>query len=149
MATPHVTQAEADALFAIEKHRMDDSQYDYPGLGGSLCVPLASPDRREHFLLDVTRGRIELRKGTYQNRARSVVILARLDFGGAPHRNPDDSEIPCPHIHLYREGFHDRWAFPLPSGVFANITDPWQSLGDFMRYCNVTRTPNIVPGLFV
>ncbi len=34
-----------------------------------------------------------LTKGTYQNRARGVAILARLDFGGAPHRNRDDQEI--------------------------------------------------------
>lgn len=148
MAASSLTQAEADALLATEKHRLDDVQYDYPGLGGSISVPLASPDRREYFLLDVSRGRIELSKGTYQTRARSVVILARLDFGGPPHRNPDDTEIPCPHIHLYREGFHDRWAYALPPGVFTDISDLWLSLTEFMRYCNVTQPPNIVRGLF-
>src|SRR4051812_17302768 len=77
-----LTQAEADALLALEKHRIDATPYDYPGLGGSVRIPLTSPDKRESFMLDIGRGQINLKKGKYQNRARSVVILARLDFGG-------------------------------------------------------------------
>lgn len=101
----NLTQPEADALIAMEKHRVDEQEYEYPGLGGSIVVPLVSPDKREGFLLDVSRGRIDLLKGTYQNRARQVVVLVRLDFGGPTHRNPDGVELPCPHLHIYREGF--------------------------------------------
>ena len=78
MAEINLTQAEADALIALEKHRVDDKQWDYPGMGGSISVPLVSADRREQFILDVSRGRIDLAKGTYQNRARQVVVLVRL-----------------------------------------------------------------------
>ena len=88
-----LTQADADALLAMEKHRADDSIHDYPGMGGALRIPLQSPDKRELFMLDITRSGIKLTKGTYQNRARGVVILARLDFGGAPHRNPDTRRL--------------------------------------------------------
>jgi hypothetical protein len=88
-----LTQGEADALIAIEKHRANDETHDYPGMGGSICLPLISGDKREDFLLDVSRGRIDLRKGTYQNRARQIIVLVRLDFGGQPHRNPDDVEV--------------------------------------------------------
>jgi hypothetical protein len=95
-----LTQADADALIAMEKQRVDDNPWDYPGLGGSICVPLISLDRRESFLLDVSRGRLDLLKGTYQNRARQIVVLVRLDFGGQPHRNPDDVEVPSPHLHI-------------------------------------------------
>ena len=143
-----LTQAEADALLILEKHRADDSTYEYPGLGGSIRVPLVSSDKRESFILDVTRSQINLAKGTYQNRARSVIILARLDFGGAPHRNPDDQEIPCPHLHLYREGYGDKWAVPAPVANFPNIGDHWQTLSDFMRFINVTVAPDIQRGLF-
>jgi len=90
-----VTQADADALLAMEKHRIDDAEYDYPGLGGALRIPLQSPDKREAFMLDVSRSQIKLTKGTYQNRGRGVVILARLDFGGAPHRNPAIRRFPA------------------------------------------------------
>jgi hypothetical protein len=145
----HLTQADADALLAMEKHRADDIAYDYPGLGGSLRVPLHSPDKRESFTLDVTRGQINIAKGTYQSRARSVVILARLDFGGAPHRNPDDVEVRCPHLHLYREGFGDKWAVPVPAESFPNLDDRWALLNDFMRFVNITVPPDIRRGLFV
>jgi hypothetical protein len=44
-------------------------------------------------------------KATYQNSARQVIILMRLDLDRLPHRNPDDTEVPCPHLHQYREGY--------------------------------------------
>ena len=81
MADVSLTQSDADALLVMEKHRVDDSAYDYPSLGGAVRIPLQSPDKREMFMLDITRSQIKLIKGTYQNRARGVVILARLDFG--------------------------------------------------------------------
>lgn len=144
----HLTQPEADALLAMEKHRLDTTQYDYPGLGGAIRIPLTSPDKREAFVLDVSRGQINLKKGTYQNRARGVVILARLDFGGQPHRNPDDVEVASPHLHLYREGFGDKWAFPIPPDAFPQLADSWATLQDFLRFINVTVPPDIIPSLF-
>lgn len=148
MADINLTQAEADVLIAMEKHRLDDERQDYPGLGGSISVPLVSHDKRENFLLDVSRGRIDLLKGTYQNRSRQVVVLVRLDFGGQPHRNPDDEEILSPHLHVYREGYGAKWAMPVPSDRFPDTADLWQLLQDFMRFCNITEPPFIEKGLF-
>ena len=88
MADTNLTQTEANALIAMKKLRSDGTEWNYPDLGGYVTIPLVSADRRESFLLDLRRGRIDLSKGTYQNRGRQVVVLARLDFGGAPHRNP-------------------------------------------------------------
>lgn len=148
MSDTSLTQAEADALLAMEKHRADEHERDFPDLGGGLVVPLISGDGRERFLLDLRRGRINIRKGTYQNRGRQVVILARLDFGGAPHRNPDGEEVVSPHIHLYREGFGDKFAFPVPDDRFTNLEDAWLTLKDFMRFCNIVRPPIFRRGLF-
>ncbi len=148
MSGSDLTQAEADALIAMEKHCIENQTYEYPGLGGSIWVPLVSPDKRENFLLDISRGRIDLRKGTYQNRARQIFILVRLDFGGAPHRNPDGEEVPSPHFHIFREGFGDKWASAVPNDVFPNVSNLWQTLMDFMRYCHITKPPDIRPGLF-
>jgi hypothetical protein len=64
--------------------------------GQSLTVPLQSPHKREQFLLDLSRGRIDLLKVKMQSRARQVMVLAPIDLSGAPHRNPDDQEIPGP-----------------------------------------------------
>ena len=142
------TQAEADALLAMAKRRVNDDQHGYPGPGQKVVIPLVSVDRREEFLLDIYRGRIALSKGTYQNRARQVVILARVDFGGAPHTNPDGAQIGVPHIHVYREGFGDKWAYGLPIRDFPDQADPWALLESFMTYCNIVEPPNIPPPLF-
>jgi hypothetical protein len=64
MADINLTQAEADALIAIEKKRADDSDYFFPPPGGRIAIPLASPDKRESFMLDVTRAQIKLTKAT-------------------------------------------------------------------------------------
>ncbi|MGQ0815585.1 MAG: DUF6978 family protein [Gemmatimonadota bacterium] len=143
-----LTQTEADALLAMEKHRVDETTYDYPSLGGALRIPLQSADKREAFMLDITRSQINLVKGTYQNRGRGVVILARLDFGGAPHRNPNGDEIQCPHLHLYREGYGDRWAVALPVSQFTDPTNPSRLLTEFMRFVNIVSAPELRSDLF-
>ena len=148
MANFDILQSEADALIAMEKIKVNDDVHEYPDLGGSLRIPLTSEDRREEFMVDITRGKIEIAKGTLQNRARQVIILLRLDYGGALHRNPDEEEIPCPHLHIYREGYGDKWAVPIPTQEFSDIHDHWQTLQDFLRYCNITDKPNITKGLF-
>lgn len=149
MGDINLTQAEADALIAMEKQRIDETLYDFPQKGGNLVLPLQSPDKREQFLLDISRSNIDLLKGKYQNRARQVVVLIRLDFGGAPHRNPDGEEVLCPHIHIYREGYGDKWAISAPSDIFSDTSDLFGVLEDFMQYCNITIPPKIQRGLFV
>ncbi|HWQ37505.1 MAG TPA: hypothetical protein VNM24_02690 [Burkholderiales bacterium] len=148
MADIALTQAEADALIAMEKHRATNDRHDFPMRGESLTVPLQSPDKREHFLLDLSRGRIDLLKVKMQNRGRQVFVLVRLDLGGPPHRNPDDTEVPAPHLHVYREGYGDKWAVPVPAERFSNPADLWVTLEEFMRFCNVTQPPHIERGLF-
>lgn len=143
-----LTQAEADALIAMEKHRVDEGRHDFPVRGEAVTIPLQSSDKREQFVLDLRRGRIDVAKVTMQNRARQVIVLVRLDLAGRPHRNPDDQDIPCPHLHVYREGFGTKWAFPLPPVAFPNPQDVWQSYEAFLRYCNITRPPHVDRGLF-
>ncbi len=147
MADLDLSQEEADALIAVDKHRASADAFDFPGLGGSLSVPLVSGDRRENFSLDIGVGRIDLSKVTLQNRARQVIILLRLDVNGPPHRNPDGTEIECPHLHRYREGCGDKWAFPVPPGRFSDLDDTWQTLHEFMDYCNVVERPEFRRGL--
>lgn len=149
MADIKLTQTEADALIAMEKIRQDDEMWDYPALGGSISIPLISRNKREQFILDISRGKIDLLKGTYQNRSRQVIVLVRIDFGGQPHRNPDDQEIESPHIHIYREGFGDKWALPISTNDFSDASDLWSLLEDFMRFCNITKPPLIQKGVFI
>lgn len=143
-----LTQQEADALLALEKYCVIGSnRFNFPSLGGALRIPLHSLDEREEFSLDITRGRILLEKNTFQTRARKTVILARLDIAGPPHRNPDGEEIVCPHLHLYREGYGDKWAIPLPE-MFRGTEDSIKLLDTFMDYCKIVNKPIIERGLF-
>jgi hypothetical protein len=144
-----LTQADADALIAMEKHRVNDQRYIFPSFGGSLIIPLQSFNKREQFLLDISRGKIDLLRVKFQDRARQMVVLMRLDLGGRPHRNPDETEIPCPHLHLYRQGYGDKWAFPVPPDGFTNLGDPWQTLEEFMTFSNITQPPFIERDLFI
>jgi hypothetical protein len=122
--------------------------YDFPDLGGKVIVPLKSRDAREKFLLDLHRGRIDLHKVTFQNRARVVYVLARLDIAGPTHRNPDGEEIPCPHLHVYREGFAHKWAIPLPSDKFSVTGSSWELLQEFLAFCNILDNDIIQPTVF-
>lgn len=148
MADVNLSQSEADALIAMRKYRVNEAQWDYPSLGGSVTMPLQSEDKKEQFFLDISRGKIDLKKTKYQNRARHVVVLVRVDLGGAPHRNPDDMEVAAPHLHLYREGYGDKWATPLPADKFLNAADVWKVLEDFIKFCSIVEPPFIRKGLF-
>lgn len=145
-------QTEANALLAMEKSKVDDQEHDFPSFGGSLRIPIKPKQPRgsnpEEFSLDVTRGKIELKKTSTQNRVMQTVILVRLDLGGPPHRNPDDVEIQCPHLHIYRQGYADKWAFEVPKEHFRDLADCRKTLEDFMKFCNITDQPLIRHGLF-
>lgn len=49
---------------------------------------------------------------------------------------------------MYREGYGDKWALPVPVDRFGNLADVWQTLSDFMGFCNITQPPRIQQGLF-
>jgi hypothetical protein len=148
MSEINLTQEEADALIKMEKHKVDNQKWLFPS-DGIVAIPLASANKREDFILDIRRARIDLLKGTYQNRARQIVTLIRLDFGAKPHRNPDGNVVASPHIHVYREGFGHKWAEPINKSHFSKMDDIWQMLQDFMKFCNITKPPIIERGLFV
>ena len=148
MADINLTQDEADKLIAMEKRAVDEKEWLFPPPGHRVAIPLTSLDKRENFMLDVTRAQIKLTKATYQNRARAAIILMRLDLDGPPHWNPDGEEIPCPHLHIYREGYGDKWAILAPVDKYTNTLDLFSTFEAFMQQCNIIDPPNIQKGLF-
>jgi hypothetical protein len=148
MADIDISQAEADALIAMEKLFVDENDWTFPSEGERIALELTSPDKRENFTLDITRARIKLTKATYQNRARSAIILMRLDLDGPPHRNPDGHEIPCPHLHIYREGYGDKWAIPAPLDRYSDPADLFSTCEAFMQHCNISGPAKMQKGLF-
>ena len=141
MAQFNLTQAEANALLAMEKHRVSDNVISFSYLGQSENIELLSADKSEIFLLDLSRGSKSLSKIKLQNRARESVILVRLDLEGPNHRNPDGTYMATPHLHVYSERFGSRLAIPVPQNRFYDLSDEWRTLQDFMCYCKITKPP--------
>lgn len=140
-------QADADELLAMDKVAGSSETYGFPAPGERLSLVLTSVDQRETFAVDVNRASIALSKCTFNGRARTTIVLARLDLGGAPHRNPDGVEMPCPHLHLYREGFGDKWAFPVPADAFTDLDSLRTTCDEFLTYFNVIEPPTIARDL--
>ncbi len=149
MSSSDLTQYDADRLLAMEKVSATTDSHDFPLPGGKVEATLQSRDGREQFVLTLDRGRIKTAKVKYQTRARTVVILARLELKGAPHRNPDGARIEGPHIHLYREGYGDKWAYPLPPEHFTDPDDAWQTLREFFAFCAIVEPPTIERGVLI
>jgi MoaA/NifB/PqqE/SkfB family radical SAM enzyme len=129
---------------SIEKSFVSQEELVLGEIKIDITRKLLSLDKREEFLLDIERCRINLSKIKFQNRAREVNILVRVDIGGSPHRNPDGKVINCPHIHFYREGFNDKWAYPLSQYTqFRNTDDIIELLEDFYDFCHIINLPPI------
>jgi hypothetical protein len=159
-----ITQLEANKLIAMQKIKEKSESYNFPFQGEILNIPLVSKDKRESFLITVNRGKKQF-KCSYLERYDKVIILVRLDLDGPPHINPDEvpniSEKPlsnifsfygqiiqCPHLHLFVEGYDDKWAIPALSEIFPRTKDLYKTLEDFLSYCNIVDIPLIIKRLF-
>lgn len=98
-----------------------------------------------NFIVDVICARDKnCLRGSNQLRIDSTVLL-RLDYNvDDPHRNPDGSMLKGSHLHMYVEGFRERWAKELPATVFSDFTDKQRTLCEFLKYCNVEEIPIII-----
>jgi hypothetical protein len=137
-----LTQAEADHFIALTKRfvRPPASISIPPGVDDTYELAAADEER---FLLDVWRGTLRLTKLKFQNRVRAIVVLVRLDVDGAPHTNPDGQIIPGTHLHLFREGFEDKWAYPIDPGIFTLLSDPGTTFQDFCAFCKIESPPPV------
>jgi hypothetical protein len=139
-----LSQANADLLLKLVKVLDDRGTIEFPRPGEIKQLQLKSEDGRESFIVDVNRkGRIKISKCTYQERYQVVEILLRLDIDGPPHDNPDGTTVPCPHLHIYKEGFADKWAFPVNPTAFMDTCHLVTTLKDFLEYCKVKDIPPI------
>ena len=153
MTEVDLTQTEADRLIAMDKYPLkanEHRRYTFPNADGTpLEIPFISSDKKEDFILNFCRRKIILEKRNHLLRAKKTILLVRLDVAGPPHLNPDGETIERTHIHIYREGFGDRWAYPVcPEDNFSDLSDPFITLEDFMRYCNIKVLPFIDRDLF-
>lgn len=148
-----LSQDEADRLLSMAKEFADSDNLEFGNASAMKFErDLISVDRREKFILDVERGNRKRTRLKYQTRGREVIILARLELNGPDHINPPNAphrpgeRLPCPHIHLYVEGFEARVAYYLPEVATLNVRDSTNGLStfeDFLHFCGVESWPDI------
>ena len=157
-----LSQKEAQALFELPKFFFHEFKISFPGEGEKLTLEFYSKNKRYVFQADIDRSGFIKPKLKFQNRYNKIFILRRLEIIGPPHKNPPDSlgfdflksyenlEIPCPHLHIYIEGFNDKWAISLADVDELNITQedtPFEIMTKFFNYCNI-ELPNFEVTLF-
>lgn len=116
---------------------------DHNSTGADDTYELADTNDREKFLLDVWRGMLRLTKLKFQNRVRIAIVLIRLDVDGAPHTNPDGAQLLGTHLHLFKEGYDDKWAYPVDSSAFTLLSDSGKTFHDFCSYCRIESPPAV------
>lgn len=141
-------KTEINTLLAIEKYLTDPKSVCIPEAGGtekfSLRYHLRELDH-DDMHVSAYKGKKDPRKASYRLIYAGNIILIRVDLGDrSPHINPDGEIIPAmtPHIHIFREGFEDRTAYPLPS-EFKDSNDLIQSLKDFLSYAKVMNVSEV------
>ncbi len=137
-------QAEAEALLAMHKRFVDFEAITIsPGLDKTYELIGTGENEKEKFQLDLWRGTIRISKVKYQTRGRKTFVLARLELNGSPHTNPDGTRLDGNHLHIYSEGYEDKWAVPIDASLFRDISSMVTALEDFCRFCNVDALPVI------
>ena len=144
-----ITQQEFEQIMKFKKQFKESEQISLSNPWSKEIISLESNDT---FILDFSnRGPIELRKFKYNKRYRQSIILLRFESSGK-HTNPEGTDgkvFEGPHIHIYKEGYDDKWAFPVSKIGIENIhSTKSQILVKFLEYCNVSNYPIIQDNLF-
>jgi hypothetical protein len=143
-----LTDEEVERLIKAVKHFTDRARINFPDFGDYLEREATTVDGHERFLVDVNRkGQLKPTKCTFQERYAVTDIIFRLDIDGPPHENPDGVEVVCPHLHIYKEGYADKWAYPLDPNQFSDTTNLPKSFREFLTLCNIHDLPEIQASL--
>jgi hypothetical protein len=143
-----ISQQEFEYLLKLDKEFEDLSNRIQLGPAPIQWTrKLISSGNHETFFFDFYRGSFELSKYTFNKRYRQTIIMLRYDNGGRD-TNPDGVLIIGPHVHLYKEGYNDKFAYPI-SEIKANSSDSMEEvLKKIMQFCNVNKMPTIEVPMF-
>ncbi len=133
-----------DHLLALKKTFEDASVVS---LGSTWSKNILAVDTKDRFILDYKRGKIEVRKYSFNKRVRTNVVMVRY-CSLKRHTNPDGVSFEGAHFHIYREGFDDKIAFPVKDtlGLDPDTTSREEILAAILKYCNID-DPGIQMGI--
>ncbi|MGO8817652.1 MAG: DUF6978 family protein [Terriglobia bacterium] len=61
----------------------------------------------------------------------------------APPTNPDGVRLPGTQLHLFKEGYDDRWTYPVDVRLFTLPSDPRKTFHDFCAFCKIESPPPV------
>lgn len=130
-----ISQIEADEMLQTIKSatRKDTFFWRYNERFDEIVI--ADNDEKLIFVLSLKKNEFEIRLN-FRSKNKQIV-LARVD-SQKQHFNPDGTKITGPHLHLYKEGYAEKWATPIN---WYNIGSPIDTLTRFLEVIN-TRFPN-------
>lgn len=137
-----LSQEKANNLIAMDKFFTKNKQR-LPQVFEHAKIELSDSAKSITFYFDIDRrGKIEL-KSTLQNRYETNEILVRLDINGPEHINPDGTKVGRNHIHIYKEGYADRWAYDTDKFGFGVYNSFQEYFFKFCEYCHIQIPSNI------
>jgi hypothetical protein len=142
-----LSQEAADHLAQVAKQITSARVIVIPASGKRMEWQASADQEKHRFYLNMRRGLKVPTQLTLQERYETNEILLRLDIDGPPHGNPDGTVVPTPHLHIYREGYDAKWAFPVPPDLDISSVDPLQVLVNFLLYCGITPIPPVQGGM--
>lgn len=141
-----MTNDDANRLYELIKF-IREKNIIFPDVNQKDEYLVDSLTTKDSFILNVARGgRIKPKKCTYQIRTSDNSILFRIDIDGPSHPNPDNKDIPCPHLHIYKyedNNYFENWAFPLLEKIPTDPDDLVQVFLDFLVFNKVENSPII------
>lgn len=163
-----MTNEVADHLFCLNKE-IEEEIIVLPNPKEAVTIeafPIESEYKSEKFFIDINRKYLQLSRKTFQKRARTSIVLRRIDFKGG-HLNPELSQLPMDldptilelmkkyerkkftdetHLHIYIDGYGERWAFPIDEFSIISGTNLMEITREFLEYCNISPMPKIIQG---
>lgn len=133
-----LTDAEARILIELEKVATD-KRIDIPVGAKKEHLNLARTEEPNDNIMRIyiKRGKRNINKCSFNVVYNKSITLLRLDIEpGRLHQNPDGRDVPNPHLHIYRDGYDDRYAIPAPE-CFTDTSNLAQSLYDLLGYSKV------------
>lgn len=137
-----ISQLEFEFLMGLNKKFATGQELEIGPAPMKWTREINSLDSHDTFLIDYNRGRIQLLKFTVNKRYRQTICLIRLDSVGR-HTNPDGKVFDGPHIHFYRDGYDDKFAFPIEDAGIKDPTNVENSIKEFLEFCNIRNIPPI------
>ncbi|MBS3087271.1 hypothetical protein J4226_01640 [Candidatus Pacearchaeota archaeon] len=132
-----LTASEVEEYMSIEKKFLKGNSLELKS-HFRLSEKLVCDKYGDIFIIDFRQGTIEISLVTSNLRTTDCTILSRLDLGDKEHKNPDGVKVRGPHVHVYREGYGDKFAYPVSDFFEVEDSMNFPSIIDkYLEYCNI------------